>query len=83
MTAAAAAGRPRPDPGARENVVPLVVWLGSPESRGVTGRVFLVHGGRIAVARGWERGPGTDKGARWDPAELGEIVPGLLAEAEA
>jgi NAD(P)-dependent dehydrogenase (short-subunit alcohol dehydrogenase family) len=79
-------GRPRPEPGefdgsAPENVAPLVVWLGSPESRGVTGQVFLVGGGRIAVARGWQRGPGVDKGARWDPEELSEIVPALIAEA--
>jgi NAD(P)-dependent dehydrogenase (short-subunit alcohol dehydrogenase family) len=82
-------GRPRPvpEPGtfdrsAPENVAPLVVWLGSPGSRSVTGRVFLVGGGRIGVARGWERGPTLDKGARWDPAELGEVVTGLLAEAD-
>jgi NAD(P)-dependent dehydrogenase (short-subunit alcohol dehydrogenase family) len=79
--------RPVPAPGefdgsAPENVAPLVVWLGSPESRGVTGQVFLVGGGRIGVARGWQRGPGVDKGARWDPAELSEVVPALVTEAE-
>jgi NAD(P)-dependent dehydrogenase (short-subunit alcohol dehydrogenase family) len=78
---------PEPEPGefdgrAPENVAPLVVWLGCPESRGVTGQVFLVGGGRIGVARGWQRGPGVDKGARWEPEELSEIVPALLAEAE-
>jgi NAD(P)-dependent dehydrogenase (short-subunit alcohol dehydrogenase family) len=67
---------------APENVAPLVVWLGSPESRGVTGQVFLVGGGRIGVARGWQRGPGVDKGARWEPEELSEIVPALVAEAQ-
>jgi NAD(P)-dependent dehydrogenase (short-subunit alcohol dehydrogenase family) len=79
--------RPVPAPGefdtsAPENVAPLVVWLGSPESRRVTGQVFLVGGGRIGVARGWQRGPGVDKGARWDPEELSEVVPALVAEAE-
>jgi NAD(P)-dependent dehydrogenase (short-subunit alcohol dehydrogenase family) len=69
------------DDRAPDNVAPLVVWLGSPESRGVTGQVFLVGGGRIGVARGWQRGPMIDKGARWDPEELSEIVPSLLAEA--
>ena len=52
------------------NVAPLVVWLGSPESREVTGRVFAVMGGRISVLDGWAEGPVADKGARWDPAEL-------------
>ena len=79
--------RPDPEPGefderAPENVAPLVVWLGSAESRGVTGRVFLVGGGRIGVARGWQRGPMIDKGARWEPEELSEIVASLLAKAQ-
>jgi NAD(P)-dependent dehydrogenase (short-subunit alcohol dehydrogenase family) len=67
---------------APENVSPLVVWLGSPESAGVTGRVFEVEGGRVTVAEGWRRGPSSDKGARWQPAELGPVVADLLAKAE-
>jgi len=68
---------------APENVSPLVVWLGSAESRRVTGRVFEVEGGKVSVADGWQHGPEVDKGARWDPAELGAVVEGLLAEAPA
>lgn len=66
---------------APENISPLVVWLGSAESRDVTGRVFEVEGGIIRVAEGWARGAEADKGARWDPAELGPVVTGLLAES--
>ncbi len=66
---------------APENVSPLVVWLGSVQSRDVTGKVFEVEGGKIRVAEGWAHGPQIDKGARWDPAELGPVVSGLLAEA--
>jgi NAD(P)-dependent dehydrogenase (short-subunit alcohol dehydrogenase family) len=66
---------------APENVSPLVVWLGSTESREVTGRVFEVDGGRIVVADGWRRGPSVDQGRRWTPGELGDVVPKLLAEA--
>lgn len=66
---------------APENVAPLVVWLGSTESAGVTGRVFEVDGGRVSVATGWHHGPARDKGARWEPAELGGVVKELLAEA--
>jgi NAD(P)-dependent dehydrogenase (short-subunit alcohol dehydrogenase family) len=64
-----------------ENIAPLVTWLASSESAGVTGQVFLVGGGRIAVAQPWQRGPGVDHGARWDPAELGQVVPDLVTEA--
>jgi len=70
------------DPSAPDNIAPLVVWLGSPESRGVTGRVFNVHGGRISVAEGWNPGPEASVDRRWDPAELGEIIPKLVADAE-
>src|SRR5579864_4618750 len=35
---------------APDNIAPLVVWLGSSESGGVTGRVFNVRGGHIGVA---------------------------------
>ncbi|WP_432851903.1 SDR family oxidoreductase [Amycolatopsis sp. CA-161197] len=66
---------------APENVSPLVVWLGSVESSGVTGRVFEVDGGRVSVADGWRHGPSRDKGARWEPAELGPVVASLLASA--
>ena len=69
------------DDTAPENISPLVVWLGSSESRGITGRVFNVAGGRISVAEGWSAGPGADKGARWEPAELGSVIPDLVAEA--
>jgi len=75
----------RPDAGfdamAPENISPLVVWLGSVEAGDVTGRVFEVEGGIVRVAEGWQRGPEVDKGARWEPGELGPVVRGLLAEA--
>ncbi len=66
---------------APENVSPLVVWLGSEESSGVTGRVFEVDGGRVSIAQGWRHGTVRDKGSRWAPAELGPVVTELLAEA--
>ncbi|MBM4723802.1 SDR family NAD(P)-dependent oxidoreductase [Rhodococcus hoagii] len=67
---------------APENISPLVVWLGSAESKDVTGRVFEVEGGKITVAEGWRHGPTQDKGDRWDPKELGPVVADLLAKAE-
>jgi NAD(P)-dependent dehydrogenase (short-subunit alcohol dehydrogenase family) len=66
---------------APENVSPLVVWLGSSESRDVTGRVFEVEGGKISVADGWQHGEPIDKGDRWEPAEVGAAVRELIAKA--
>ncbi|MEV6484170.1 SDR family oxidoreductase [Streptomyces sp. NPDC051576] len=66
---------------APENVSPLVVWLGSAASAGVTGRVFEAEGGRITVMEGWRAGPSADKGARWSAGEAGETALKLLAEA--
>ncbi|WP_433455746.1 SDR family oxidoreductase [Streptomyces sp. CA-142005] len=68
---------------APENVSPLVVWLGSAASAGVTGRVFETEGGRITVMEGWHPGPTIDKGARWTPREAGEATLKLLAETRA
>ncbi|GGT65127.1 MULTISPECIES: SDR family oxidoreductase [Streptomyces] len=68
--------------GVPEDVSPLVVWLGSAASAGVTGRVFEAEGGRITVMEGWRPGPTADKGGRWTPAEAGEAASRLLAEAE-
>ncbi|KAF0964629.1 SDR family oxidoreductase [Rhodococcus sp. T7] len=67
---------------APENISPLVVWLGSVESKDVSGRVFEVEGGKITVAEGWRHGPTQDKGARWEPKEIGPVVADLLAKAE-
>jgi NAD(P)-dependent dehydrogenase (short-subunit alcohol dehydrogenase family) len=66
---------------APENVAPLVVWLGSAESTHVTGRVFEVEGGKVALAVGWQHGEAADKGARWEADELGPVVDTLLASA--
>jgi hypothetical protein len=64
------------------NISPLVVWLGSHESKDVTGRVFLVAGDRIGVAEGWHRGPTAENnGLRWEPSKLTDIVPKLVADA--
>ncbi|MEU5025301.1 SDR family oxidoreductase [Streptomyces milbemycinicus] len=67
---------------APENVSPLVVWLASADSAGVTGRVFEAEAGRITVMEGWRPGPTADKGARWTPAEAGETARKLLAAVE-
>ncbi|MBS9376393.1 SDR family oxidoreductase [Rhodococcus sp. B50] len=69
------------DYGSPANIAPPVVWLASPEASQITGRVFNVKGGRIGVAETWVAGPSEEKYAKWDPAELGEVIPRLVAEA--
>lgn len=63
------------------NISPLVVWLGSEQSAEVSGRVFEVEGGKVTVCDGWQRAASENKGAKWDPAELGSVVPRLLDES--
>ncbi|MEV5833087.1 SDR family oxidoreductase [Nocardia sp. NPDC052112] len=66
---------------APENVSPIVVWLGSAQSAAVTGRMFEVEGGKVALGDGWRHGTAVDGGARWNPAELGPVVADLIAES--
>ena len=66
-----------------ENVSPLLVWLGSGASRGVTGRVWEVTGGRISLMDGWREAARVDAGRRWDPAEIGPRVEEMVAKARA
>ncbi|SEJ53581.1 NAD(P)-dependent dehydrogenase, short-chain alcohol dehydrogenase family [Pseudomonas linyingensis] len=66
---------------AAENVAPLVVWLGSEQSRHVTGQVFESQGGRISLGDGWRTGVTRDKGARWLPQEVGTAIDEILAQA--
>lgn len=63
------------------NVSPLVAWLASSESRGVTGRVWEVTGGRISVMDGYREEAQIDVARRWDTAELGPRVRELLDRA--
>lgn len=69
------------DPLDPSNVAPLVAWLGSSASRGITGRVFGARGGRITVAEGWHAGPRIEKTGRWTVAELGRQIPDLVRQA--
>jgi NAD(P)-dependent dehydrogenase (short-subunit alcohol dehydrogenase family) len=64
------------------NISPLVVWLGSGDCN-VSGRVFECAGGLISLADGWQIGAEFDKGAKWDPAEIGSVVDDLVKAAPA
>jgi NAD(P)-dependent dehydrogenase (short-subunit alcohol dehydrogenase family) len=60
-------------------VAPIVTWLASVESGGVTGRVFEASGKVLAVAEGWHRGPTATPVD--DPTTLGPIVADLVGHA--
>jgi NAD(P)-dependent dehydrogenase (short-subunit alcohol dehydrogenase family) len=66
---------------APENVAPLVVWLCSEASAACTGRVFEVEGGKLSLANGWKTGQVINKHARWQPAELSDVVAQLMQDA--
>lgn len=66
---------------APEGVSPVLVWLAGPGGRDVTGRVFAVIGGKIAVVEGWAYGPEAQSDERWTAERLDEVMPGLLAKA--
>ena len=56
-----------------------LVWLASPQSADVTGRVIVASGKRLAIAEGWVRGPTTD--AVDDPLAVEDAIRPLLAAA--
>jgi len=60
-------------------VAPIVTWLASAESSGVTGRVFEASGRVFAVAESWHRGPVAPPPD--DPTKVGPLVADLLARA--
>jgi len=60
-------------------IAPIVVWLASEESRGVTGRVFDVRGDLLAVSEGWHQGPKVTNVL--DPSALGPLVEELMNSA--
>jgi len=63
------------------NVAALVVWLASPLSDFVTGRCFEAKGGELSLSDGWRTGKIIDKGERWLPLELSEVVMQLIDQA--
>jgi NAD(P)-dependent dehydrogenase (short-subunit alcohol dehydrogenase family) len=60
-------------------IAPIITWLASPESAGVTGRVFDVSGQALSVSEGWHRGPTVTP--TLDPTLMGPLVEQLMAEA--
>jgi len=67
---------------APENMAPLVAYLVSAQSKGVTGQVFELKGGEVFLSQGWSDSPKFDKGARLEAAEMDGIVRRLIEQRE-
>lgn len=65
---------------APENMAPLVAYLVSERSNGVSGQIFELKGGRVWLSEGWSDGPQFDKGVRLEAGELDGVVRELIAE---
>ena len=67
---------------APENMAPLVAYLVSEQSKGVSGQVFELKGGTLFLSQGWSDSPAHEKGARFEAAELDPIVRKLITTRE-
>jgi NAD(P)-dependent dehydrogenase (short-subunit alcohol dehydrogenase family) len=65
---------------APRHIATLAVYLASPRSSAITGRVFDSSGRMLSVSEGWHRGPTVDHPSD-DPAELGPEIERIVAEA--
>ncbi len=61
-------------------IAPIVTWLASTESAGVTGQVIESTGTVTAIAEGWRRGPAS-KTPPAEPGDVKAVLESLLAEA--
>ncbi len=64
-----------------DNVSPLVVYLASARSVGITGKAFEIEGGRISICDGWRSTSPIEKQGRWDVSELESKIDQLIKEA--
>ena len=69
------------DPMAPANVSPLVTWLVSENARDVTGRIFSMVGGYVAVVEGYNEGPAMQLDRKLTFADIDAELPAVIAKA--
>jgi len=60
-------------------IAPIVTWLASRESAGISGRVFEASGAVLGIAEGWHRGPTVAPVD--DPTKIGPLVEEMMRTA--
>jgi NAD(P)-dependent dehydrogenase (short-subunit alcohol dehydrogenase family) len=72
-----------PDPLSVEHVAPLVAYLASPAAAAISGQVFVVYGGMVALMAAPSVEQRFDASAPvWTPADLDETVGGYFADRD-
>lgn len=66
------------DPFAAENIAPIVAYLASDDAAGITGQVFGVQGGSLALLQGWMPVNVISKETVWEPMELVDAIEDLI-----
>ncbi|HVE76133.1 MAG TPA: SDR family oxidoreductase [Actinomycetota bacterium] len=71
---------------APENIAPIVAYLATDDAAGITGQVFSVQGGSIALLQGWTPAGVISREEQWTPTEIAsaidQIVPGKKIEPD-
>ena len=59
---------------AKENISPLIAYLGSDEAQDITGRIFSIRGGRLEFFNPWQIANTIDIEKQWTVADIHEKI---------